>query len=118
MNKHIPAGVRAAGIWKRLKHTVASWDQRGAAWAKNHNIPVWISRVPLVMFILFSLIGLTAGGLAVASVVAFIWAIAFMLQNIGNRAPYKSSDLNNTDDIFTPYDPEPYTFEEYEHRNQ
>ncbi|MGR7482817.1 hypothetical protein [Klebsiella aerogenes] len=89
-------GVRAAGIWKRLKHTVASWDQRGAAWAKNHNIPVWIGRVPLVAAILISLTGLIAGGFIVAFIVAFIWAMAFILQNV---------DLNSIDDDSKPTGP-------------
>lgn len=78
-------GVRAAGIWKRLKHTVASWDQRGTAWAKNHNIPVWIGRVPLVAAILISLTCLIAGGFIVAFIVAFIWGMLFIAQNTGNN---------------------------------
>ncbi|MGR7122082.1 hypothetical protein ACU62C_22510 [Klebsiella aerogenes] len=99
MSKHdeqaYSRGVRAAGIWKRLKHTVASWDQRGTAWAKNHNIPVWIGRVPLVAAILISLTCLIAGGFIVALIVAFIWAITFILQNFEFRNAHTEDQSND-----------------------
>ena len=77
-------GVKVAGFWKQLKRPLASWEQRSATWAKNHNVPVWVGRIPLVMAILISLTGLIAGGFVVALIVSFIWALAFILQNMGN----------------------------------
>lgn len=112
-------GVRAAGVWKQLKHILTSWDQRCAIWAKNHNAPVWVGRFPLALAILVSLVGFITGGFVVALIVAFIWSIAFILQNIefGNvqvdEQPYdKKNDLydeftmNST--INNEYDGAPY----------
>lgn len=86
MNKHdeeaYVRGVRAASIWKQLKRILTSWDLRCAIWAKKHNAPVWVGRIPLTLAILVSLAGLIAGGLVVTLIVAFIWSIAFILQNI------------------------------------
>jgi hypothetical protein len=100
MSKHdeqaYTRGVRAAGIWKRLKHTLINWDQRCIAWAKNHNVPVWVGRVPFVTAIFVSLIGLITGGFVVVCIVAFIWAIAFILQSV---------DLNSIDDDSKPTGP-------------
>lgn len=74
-------GVKAAGIWKQLKNFLANWDQRCTMWTRNHNAPEWVGRIPSVIAILASLTGIIAGGLFIALIVLFIWAIAFILRN-------------------------------------
>lgn len=85
-------GVKAAGIWKQLKNFLANWDQRCAMWARNHNAPKWVGRIPLVAAILVSLTGIIAGGFLIAFIVVFIWAIAFILQHTDIKQTIEDDD--------------------------
>jgi hypothetical protein len=91
-------GLRAAGIWKSLKRSLINWDQRCVAWAKKHKFPAGAGRVPLIAAILISLTGLVAGGIAVALIIAFIWAIVFIRQNADFSNMRVSSSSYDTDD--------------------
>jgi hypothetical protein len=87
-------GLKAAEAWKHMKYMLRSWDYRCATWAKNHNAPVWVGRIPLVVVILISLAALFAGGMIVALIVIFIWAIVFILQNIGQNDSASDSNIH------------------------
>jgi hypothetical protein len=97
-------GNRAADMWKNLKRLLVCLERRCAAWAKKHNAPVWVSRIPLIAVILISLTGLIAGGFVVALIAVFIWAIAYILQNIEfSNMPLSESSYDtksNTHDDF------------------
>jgi len=85
-------GVKAAGIWRQLKKLLANCDQRCTVWARNHNAPAWVGRIPLVTAILASLTGIIAGGLFIAFIVVFIWAIAFILQHADIKKSVEDED--------------------------
>lgn len=103
MNQHnkqaYARGYKAAGIWKQLKGSLVSWDHRCVTWARNHNAPLWVGRIPLIAAVTISLASLIAGSIAVALVIVFIWAMAFILQNIklGNIPANESSDEDKKD---------------------
>lgn len=108
-------GRDAAGLWKKLKRIVSVWDQRCVAFVKKHKLPAWAGHIPIIAILILSLIGIVAGGIAVVFCIVFLWAFAFILQNLRkNPQISESSTLDNKDEIFTPYDPEPYTYEEYD----
>ena len=76
-------GRKVAMILKRLKGIVLTWDQRCMAWVKHHKLPAWVGHVPVFIAVLATLAGILLGGIVIAGCLIFIWAIAFILQQIG-----------------------------------
>ncbi|MDL4914925.1 MAG: hypothetical protein QRY16_14370 [Enterobacterales bacterium endosymbiont of Blomia tropicalis] len=129
-------GQKAAIIFKHLKRVVLTWDQRCMAWVKHHKLPTWLGHMPVVIAVLGSLAGILLGGVVIAGCLIFIWAIAFILQQIGqstrvhitnwDKHPKSSherfsrennKDKSTNNGMFEPYDPEPYTYDEYDNRH-
>ena len=129
-------GLKAATYWKHLKKVVSTWDRLCVAWAKNHKLPAWIGHIPIFIAVLGSLAGIVLGGAMIAGCLIFIWTIAFILQQIGqptrvhitnwDKHPKSSherfsrennKDKSTNDGMFEPYDPEPYTYDEYDNRH-
>lgn len=88
-------GRKVAIIWKSLKKIVSTRDQLCVAWAKNHKLPAWIGHLPIISTVLISLAGLIVGGVAIASMIVFIWALAYILQHIGS-SPNSSHDSHES----------------------
>ncbi|WP_262121624.1 hypothetical protein [Serratia ficaria] len=95
-------GVRMASLWKRLKGTILKWDTFFVAKARAHQLPSWIGHIPITIALFGSLTAALLGGAAIAGCLLFIWAIAFILQQISPTSPkttdseYFDSDTNES----------------------
>ncbi len=99
-------GVRMAKLWKRLKSTILRWDTYCVAKASSYKLPGWIGHFPIVIAFLSSLTAALLGGVAIAGCLLFIWAIAFILQQV-NQTSSHATDSENFDsdnnESFTEY---------------
>lgn len=102
-------GRKVAIIWKRLKRVVSAWDQLCVIWARNHKLPAWIGHMPVIIAGLGTLAGSLLGGAVIVGCLIFIWAIAFILQQIA-----QTNHLENNADHF---DSEGYNQPLTEYRN-
>ncbi|HBC5198998.1 hypothetical protein IM817_01660 [Serratia marcescens] len=85
-------GIRAARKWLRLKNVIMKWDRLCVSKVREYRLPAWIGHVPIVIALIGSVTAMLFGGLLVAGSMLFIWAIAFILQNVD------PSDENTFDD--------------------
>ncbi|WP_261436365.1 hypothetical protein [Serratia ficaria] len=95
-------GVRMANLWKRVKSTILRWDAFCVTKARSYKLPGWIGHFPIAIALIASLAAALLGGLAIAGCLLFIWAIAFILQQIPPTSPqttdseYFDSDTNES----------------------
>lgn len=75
-------GVWAARKWSRLKNVIMRWDRLCVSKVRENKLPAWIGHVPIVIALIASVTAILFGGLLVAGCMLFIWAIAFILQNV------------------------------------
>ncbi|MER5130472.1 hypothetical protein [Serratia marcescens] len=78
-------GVKAARLWKRLKGTVLRWDHACVSGARKHKLPGWIGHIAITLALIGSATAILFGSIVIVGAVLFIWAIAFILQNIGEN---------------------------------
>lgn len=76
-------GIRVARMWKRLKGTILRWDMFCVSKARKRKLPGWIGHLPIAVAFLGSVTAALLGGIIIAGSLLFIWAIAFIIQNIG-----------------------------------
>jgi hypothetical protein len=76
-------GIRIARMWKRLKCTILKWDTICVSKARKHKLPGWIGHLPITVAFLGSVTAALLGGVIIAGSLLFIWAMAFIIQNIG-----------------------------------
>ena len=79
-------GVRMAKLWKRLKSTILRWDAFCVTKAHNYKLPSWIGHLPIAITLLATLATTLLGGVAIAGCLLFIWAIAFILQQVSQTS--------------------------------
>ncbi|EOB5442437.1 hypothetical protein ACIUVT_000931 [Yersinia enterocolitica] len=75
-------GIRIARMWKRLKCTILRWDTFCVSKARKLKFPGWIGHLPIAVAFLGSVTAGLLGGIIIAGSLLFIWAIAFILQNV------------------------------------
>ncbi|MGK0666321.1 MULTISPECIES: DUF3742 family protein [unclassified Serratia (in: enterobacteria)] len=94
-------GVRMASLWKRLKGTILKWDSFWLTKARKYKLPAWLGHMPVAVALLVSLIIMLVGGAIITGALLFIWAIAFILQQVDqtdsheNDANYFDSRTDN-----------------------
>ncbi|AEF43466.1 MULTISPECIES: hypothetical protein [Serratia] len=71
-------GVRIARMWKRLKSTILRWDSFCVSKASKHKLPTWLGHVPITCLVAVSAISGLTGGLLVAIVILFGWALLLL----------------------------------------
>jgi hypothetical protein len=89
-------GEHIAGIWKRIKSSISSWDHRCLALAKKHNLPAWVGHMPVIAAMPLLLTGAVIAAIAAGFCVTFIWAINFIFHNIG-RVPVSSNVIERSE---------------------
>ncbi|WP_053091638.1 MULTISPECIES: hypothetical protein [Serratia] len=89
-------GFWAARKWARLKDTMMRWDQRCVSKVREHSLPGWVGHVPIAIALTGSVTAILFGGLVVAGCMLFIWAIAFILQNVGQNLSSDFDRKNNS----------------------
>ncbi|EAT1306827.1 hypothetical protein DZB77_08250 [Salmonella enterica] len=89
-------GIWAAGRWSRLKDVIMRWDRFCVSKAREYRLPGWIGHVPIAIALIGSVAAILFGGLVVAGCMLFIWAIAFILQQVG-QADSQENDTNYFD---------------------
>lgn len=77
-------GVKVAGLWKRFSGQIKYQDSRCVGWAKNHRLPTWVGHIPVVGLILAICGAAIFASLIVTGCLIFIWAIVYIIQNIGS----------------------------------
>ncbi|RUT67033.1 hypothetical protein CKG00_12050 [Morganella morganii] len=75
-------GIRIARMLKRLKSTILRWDTFCVSKTRKYKLSGWIGHVPIAVAFLGSVTAALLGGIIIAGSLLFIWAIAFILQNI------------------------------------
>lgn len=88
--------ITFANLLKRVHRTVFSWDFRCVMWAKNRRLPAWIGHIPIFTIMLISIVGLMVGGVIIASIIIFIWSVAFIFQSIGREGVTDEGDSVST----------------------
>ncbi|HGE6737104.1 TPA: hypothetical protein ACGCBI_000531 [Serratia marcescens] len=78
-------GIKAARLWKRLKGTILRWDHACVSSARKHKLPGWIGHIAITFALVGSAIAILFGSIVIIGSVLFIWAIVFILQNIGEN---------------------------------
>ncbi len=92
-------GILAARMWKRLKNTILRWDTFCVSEARKHKLPGWIGHVPIAIAFLGSAAAALFGGIIIAGSLLFIWAMAFILQNVDfSSMEISDSSSENVDD--------------------
>lgn len=68
-------GVWAARKWTCLKDAIMRWDRLCVFKARNHRLPGWIGRIPMIMLATSILAAVAFGGLFIASLGIIMSAI-------------------------------------------
>ncbi|MBV6695155.1 hypothetical protein [Serratia quinivorans] len=89
-------GFCAARKCARLKDTMMRWDQRCVSKVRENRLPIWIGHVPITIALTGSVTAILFGGLVVAGCMLFIWAVAFILQNVGQNLSSNLEHENNS----------------------
>lgn len=96
-------GVRMANLWKRLKGTILKWDSICVSKARNYKLPGWVGHFPIAIALLAPLATALLGGVAIAGSLLFIWAIAFILQQVSQTSSQETDseyfDSDNHDPL-------------------
>uniref|UniRef100_UPI0035C6938D hypothetical protein n=1 Tax=Serratia quinivorans TaxID=137545 RepID=UPI0035C6938D len=71
-------GIRVARMWKRLKGTILRWDLLWVSKASKYNLPTWLGHIPITCLVAVSVISGLTGGLLVAVVILFVWALLLL----------------------------------------
>ncbi|EIX9082259.1 hypothetical protein MLE32_000548 [Klebsiella aerogenes] len=110
-------GVRMASLWKKLKASVLHFDNRCVTWVKRKNLPAWLGHFPIFLFGFIALCGCIVWGLLAVFSLVTIWALMVIISNIGSHnCPDHSHHDRESDGMFTPYDPKPYSYDEYDNK--
>jgi len=88
-------GVHIANLWKHLKGTILTWNAICVAKAHSHKLPSWVGNMPMIIALLGSATAILFGGIVIVSCMLFIWAIAFILQHIGQE----NTQVNDSEDF-------------------
>lgn len=92
-------GVRMASLWKRIKGTIIKWDTFFVAKTRGHKLPGWVGHAPIAIALLGSATAIVFSGIVIAGCMLFIWAIAFILQNVDfSSMKISDSSSENVDD--------------------
>ncbi|MFS7243924.1 hypothetical protein AB6849_26880 [Serratia proteamaculans] len=71
-------GIWAARMWKHLKSTILRWDTFCVSKARKYRLPTWLGHVPITCLVAVSAISGLTGGLLVAIVILFGWALLLL----------------------------------------
>uniref|UniRef100_A8G8M3 DUF3742 family protein n=1 Tax=Serratia proteamaculans (strain 568) TaxID=399741 RepID=A8G8M3_SERP5 len=71
-------GIRVARMWKRLKGTILRWDTLCVSKARKYGLPAWLGHVPIASLVAVSVISCLIGGLLIAVVILFVWALILL----------------------------------------
>ncbi len=71
-------GARAAKHCKRLTTAIRRWDCLCVTKARKHNLPTWLGHVPIACLVAVSVVSCLTGGLLLAAIVLFVWALLLL----------------------------------------
>ncbi|GEM_PF-5482428 len=92
MNKHAyQRGQHAAKLWKRLSSTLKRWEMRCTSKARQHRLPAWTGKIPVLLFIALSVLLLFAGSAFLIFLGIVFWALLLMAPVAKYSAPPPTS---------------------------